>query len=245
MKVIVIIPARLDSKRLKRKPLADINGKPMILRSYEQAVKANIGPVVVACCCKEIADVIENAGGRAIITKPDLPSGTDRIWAAFRELKEDYDVIVNYQGDIPFLEKSVLLDLLEPLDPSYPFSISSLASPISEIDRIENPNVVKVACSSVDGNRIGKALFFSRTPIPYGASRYYAHVGLYAFFREALQKFVQFPCSSIELIEKLEQLRAIENGLPIGIKLIDKIPMSVDTDDDLEKVRNFSRNLIV
>lgn len=167
-KVLTIIPARLASTRLPNKPLADILGKPMIVRVYEQAKAANLGEVVVACDCGEIADVIENAGGRAIITDPNLPSGTDRIFAALKQIEnnQEFDVIVNLQGDLPAIDPIVIKAAANAALQS-DADIATVASIIKNADEISNPNVVKIAIAFGENVNLGQALYFSRAPIPY------------------------------------------------------------------------------
>lgn len=233
---IIVIPARLGATRLSRKPLADINGEPMIVRVWRQAVAANLGPVVVACCGNEIASVIRQVGGVAIITDPDLPSGTDRIHAALEEIdpQKSHSLVVNLQGDLPTINPLILKAVLSPLTDNT-YDIGTLAAPIHTTSEIENPNVVKIAMTqSADG--VSQALYFSRSPIPANANPYYHHVGVYAYRRPILDEFVSLPPSHLEKMEKLEQLRALEAGMTIGVTYIDHIPQSVDTEEDLKAV---------
>lgn len=233
---LIVIPARLASVRLPNKPLALINGKPMIVHVWERAMESELGEVVVACCGQEIADVITNAGGKAYITDPDLPSGSDRIKAVLADMphiKEDA-IILNLQGDLPTISKDALSAALEPLtDPKV--DIGTVATLIKDPKQIANPNVAKVAMTPVS-EKIGRALYFSRATIPYGALEYYHHIGLYAYRRAALEKFLSLPASPLEKIEKLEQLRALEAGMRIDVRLIADAPHTVDTPEDLEEV---------
>ncbi|MBY0463279.1 MAG: 3-deoxy-manno-octulosonate cytidylyltransferase [Alphaproteobacteria bacterium] len=236
---IIVIPARLASTRLPNKPLVEIQGKPMILRVWEQAMAADIGEVVVACCGAEIADIITEAGGKAILTNPNHPSGTDRIHEAVRSrsnLSKD-TIIVNLQGDLPTVSKESLRAVLEPLQNSK-VDIGTLAVPISDPKQIENPNVVKIALTFVKPN-IGRALYFSRSPIPYGATEYYHHIGIYAYRMSSLERYVSLEPSLLEQTEKLEQLRALEDGMRIDVGIVGEIPHSVDTKEDLEAVARF------
>jgi 3-deoxy-manno-octulosonate cytidylyltransferase (CMP-KDO synthetase) len=234
MEAVVIIPSRLASTRLAEKPLAIIAGKPMILRVYEQAVAAKVGPVVVACCCPEIAMVIEAAGGRAVLTDPNLPSGTDRVWAAYGALGQTYDFIINLQGDLPTIQPSMLARVLEPLHEN---AMGTLACRITNADEIHNPNVVKIALGEINHEGIAHGIYFSRSAIPHAAENYYHHIGVYSYTPQVLKQFVALPQTSLERTERLEQLRVLENGVTIGVKIVDQIPPSVDTAEDLEHVR--------
>ncbi len=208
-KILIIIPARLASTRLPNKPLADIFGKSMIVRVYEQAQKANLGEVVVACDCREIALDIENAGGRAIITDPNLPSGTDRIYAALLQMPhyQDFEVVVNLQGDLPAIDPDVIVAAAKAVLKG-DADIATVASVIKNKDVIDNPNVVKIAIAfgehkTLGQKNLGQALYFSRTPIPHGAGEYYHHIGIYAYKRKALEKFVNLKPSPLEKRESL------------------------------------------
>lgn len=240
-KALIVIPARLASTRLPNKVLADIHGIPMIVRVWQQAVKANIGPVIVACCGPEIRRVIEAAGGVAIETDPDFISGTDRVVAALNiyDPEEKYKYVVNLQGDLPIVNPDDVRLALKPLGDGQ-VDIASLCCEITNPEEITNPNVVKVAAGfwkNRDGAEIARAVYFSRQPIPANAIKYYHHIGIYAYTRSALNIYVQLPASYLELTEKLEQLRALENGMRFDMVLVDSIPQSVDTAEDLEVVR--------
>jgi len=269
-KILTIIPARLASTRLPNKPLADIFGKSMIVRVFEQAQKANLGEVVVACDCQEIVKVIENAGGKAIITDPNLPSGTDRIYAALLQMPnyQDFEVVVNLQGDLPVIDPQVIIAAANAALQS-DADIATVASVIKNEDEINNPNVVKIAIAFGAHKNLGQALYFSRAPIPYSAegvkshsnpnhfdlasgdpqklglhecdiqNKYYHHIGIYAYKRKALEKFVNLNPSPLEKTESLEQLRALENQMKIVVQIVDSHPLSVDTKEDLEKVKFF------
>jgi 3-deoxy-manno-octulosonate cytidylyltransferase (CMP-KDO synthetase) len=233
MKPIVLIPARMASTRLPGKPLADIAGKPMIVRVWEQAVAAGVGPVVVAAAEREIAEAVEKAGGRAIMTAPDLPSGSDRIFAALQEAGGGHDVVINLQGDLPALDPAYVRTVLEAL-PGH--DIATLVAEIDDPADTDNPNVVKPAVAWETAGK-GRALYFSRARIPHGAGPVFHHVGIYAYTRDALARFVKLPPSPLEQREKLEQLRALEAGMTIAVARVDKVPLSVDTPEDLEKAR--------
>jgi 3-deoxy-manno-octulosonate cytidylyltransferase (CMP-KDO synthetase) len=238
MKPIVLIPARLASTRLPNKPLADIAGVPMIVRVWRQAMAASVGPVVVAAAEKEIANAIEAAGGRAVLTDPDLPSGTDRINAALKLVDPDekHDVVVNLQGDLPALEPDYVHRVVDALGPTGA-DIATLAAEIDDPLDYDNPSIVKpVVVWDVTGNR-GRALYFTRARAPYGDGPLYHHIGIYAFQRPSLSRFVALQPSPLERREKLEQLRALEAGMTIAIARVDSVPLSVDTPADLEKAR--------
>jgi 3-deoxy-manno-octulosonate cytidylyltransferase (CMP-KDO synthetase) len=238
MKPIVLIPARMASTRLPGKPLADIAGVPMIVRVWQQALAAKVGPVVVAAAEHEIREAIEIAGGRAVMTDPDLPSGSDRIFAALEATDREYvhDVVVNLQGDLPALDPACVRAVVDTLAATGA-DIATLAAEIdSEADR-DNPNVVKpVVAWDVGGDR-GRALYFTRARAPYGDGPLFHHVGIYAYTRKALSRFVALDPSPLEKREKLEQLRALEAGMHIAVARIDDVPLSVDTPEDLEKAR--------
>ena len=239
-KVLIIIPARLASTRLPGKPLADIFGKTMIERVYLQAVKADMGEVYVACDGTEIADVINKSGGKAIITDSALPSGTDRIYAALKQVdvQEEFDIVVNLQGDLPAIDPEVIKAAVNALINS-DSDIATVASVIKNKSEITNPNVVKIAIAFGDDNKKGQALYFSRSAIPYGSSEYYHHIGIYAYKKSALMKFVSLKPSGLEKIESLEQLRALENNMKITVQIVNSHPLSVDTKEDLEAIKKF------
>ncbi|HKY94523.1 MAG TPA: NTP transferase domain-containing protein, partial [Kiloniellales bacterium] len=198
MRPIVLIPARLGSTRLSNKPLADINGKPMIVRVLERALAAELGPVVVAAAERAIADAVIAVGGRAVLTDPDLPSGSDRIWAALNQVDPDarHDVVVNVQGDLPIIPPGDIHAALRPLaEPAV--HIGTLAAAIRRIEERRSPNVTKVAAALSPERPVARALYFSRAPIPWAGPEdewpLFHHIGLYAFRREALARFVELP----------------------------------------------------
>lgn len=239
-KILIIIPARLASSRLPNKPLADICGKTMIQRVYEQAMAAGLGEVIISCDGEEIAAEVKKIGAKFVITDANLPSGTDRIYAAFKSLKKnDFDVIVNLQGDLPNIDPQVIRAAAEAALNS-DCDIATVASKIKNTSEISNPNVVKIAISFTEKN-LGQALYFSRAPIPFSkndAADFYHHIGIYAYKKSALEKFVKLAPSMLEKRESLEQLRALENNMKIFVKIVDAHPLSVDTKEDLEIVRN-------
>jgi 3-deoxy-manno-octulosonate cytidylyltransferase (CMP-KDO synthetase) len=236
MKPVVIIPARMASSRLPGKPLADIGGVPMIVRVWTQAMKAGVGPVVVAAAEQDIADAVERAGGHAVLTHPGLPSGSDRIFAALQGIDPDgrYDTVINLQGDLPALDPAQIRAAAEALPG---FDIATLAAPIVHDDDRTNSAVVKAVVAWEPDGAKGRALYFTRATAPTGEGPLFYHVGLYAFTRAALQRFVQMPPSPLEKREKLEQLRALEAGMSIAVARVDAVPLSVDTPEDLEYAR--------
>ncbi len=235
---ITVIPARLASTRLPDKPLADICGEPMIVHVWRRAIEAGLGRVVVACADRAIADAVGKAGGEAIMTDPDHPSGSDRVYEALQICDPEgaHDAIVNLQGDLPTIEPSVIGAALAPLDdPSV--DIGTLGAAIVEERERADPNVVKAAVSIPDGRRSGRALYFSRCAVPSGDGPLYHHIGIYAWRRTALERFVALPEGVLERRERLEQLRALEAGMRIDLALVDTVPDGVDTPADLERAR--------
>ncbi len=235
---MVLIPARMASTRLPGKPLADIHGQSMIVHCLRRAEEAEVGPVVVACAEAEIAGSVEAAGGRAVMTEPDLPSGSDRIQAALMAFDPDgqYDAVVNLQGDLPTLDPAIVRATVDVLrDASV--DISTAVCAITEEAERDNPNVVKAVLSCAEGARTGRALYFSRATVPTGPGDHFHHIGLYAYRRAALERFVTLPASPLEQREKLEQLRALEAGMRIDAACVDTVPLGVDTPADLERAR--------
>lgn len=231
-----MIPARMASTRLPGKPLALIAGEPMIVHVLRRAQEADVGSVVVACAEQEIANAVTDAGGHAALTKPDHPSGSDRIWEALQVFDPDgnHDVVINVQGDLPTIEASAIKAALQPLgDPDV--DISTLVAEITDESERDNPNVVKAVTAFSDSVTVSRALYFSRATVPTGDGPLYHHIGLYAYRREALQRFVSLPPGILEQRERLEQLRALENGMRIDVALVDTVPFGVDTPADLER----------
>ena len=240
---LVLIPARLASTRLPDKPLADICGEPMILHVWRRALEADIGPVAVAAGDPEIVEVVEAAGGQAVLTDPGHPSGSDRIFEALQRLDPDgrVDAVVNVQCDVPTLEPEAIRAVIRPLvEPAV--DIGTIAAEIVDPSERSDPNAVKAAIAFPAGRGIARALYFSRAPVPWDGGDptrpLYHHIGLYAFRRAALESFVELPHSPLEEREKLEQLRAMEAGLRIDVALVDTSPLTVDTPDDLERARS-------
>jgi 3-deoxy-manno-octulosonate cytidylyltransferase (CMP-KDO synthetase) len=239
---IVLIPARMASTRLPGKPLADIHGKAMIVHVLDRAREAAIGPVAVACGDIEIVAVVQAAGGTAIATDPSLPRGSDRVHAALGQIDPQayHDVVVNLQGDLPTIPPSYLRAVLAPLaDPD--FDIATLVAPIESAAEAALPSVVKAACAFDGGRAVSPALYFSRVPIPWGDGPLWHHIGIYAFRRQALARFVSLPESPLERRESLEQLRALEAGMRIACVRVDHAPFGVDTPADLDRAREVLR----
>jgi len=235
---VVLIPARMASTRLPGKPLADIAGLPMIVQCLRRAEEADVGPVVIACSEADVADAVTRAGGRAVLTDPDLPSGSDRIFAALESFDPDgaYDAVVNLQGDLPTLDPDVVRACVRVLD-NPEVDISTAVCAIVEESERTNPNVVKAVIAHAPGARIARALYFSRATVPTGPGDHFHHIGLYAYRRDALARFVSLPASPLEIRERLEQLRALEAGMRIDAALVDTVPLGVDTPADLERAR--------
>jgi len=238
MNAIVIIPARMDSTRLPGKPLADIGGEAMIVRVWRQAVKADIGPVVVAAAEEVIVAAVERAGGHAVLTDPKLASGSDRVHEALEEFDPErrFDAVINVQGDLPALDPDAVRIVMAALNESGA-DIATLAAPIMDPADCDNPNVVKPIVAWDPEARRGPALYFSRARAPWGEGPVFHHVGIYAFTRAALARFVALPPSVLERREKLEQLRALEAGMHIEVAYVDAAPLSVDTPEDLARAR--------
>jgi 3-deoxy-manno-octulosonate cytidylyltransferase (CMP-KDO synthetase) len=235
--VLIVIPARLAATRLPGKPLADIGGVPMIVHVLRRAQEAAIGTTVVATDSEAIAAAVAKAGGHAVLTRADHASGSDRIFEALEQIDvgRSVKIIVNLQGDLPTLEPAAIAVALSPLgDPAV--DIATLAAEIRSAEEASDPNVVKVVGTPIAPRRL-RALYFTRAIAPAGEGPLYHHIGLYAFRRAALEKFVKLPPSPLEQREKLEQLRALEAGMRIDVGLVDSLPLGVDTPADLEKAR--------
>jgi 3-deoxy-manno-octulosonate cytidylyltransferase (CMP-KDO synthetase) len=237
--VTILIPARMAATRLPGKPLADIAGRPMIAHVLDRAVEAGVGPVFVATDSEEIVAAVAKAGGHAVMTRADHVSGSDRIFEAMERIGAGAEIIVNVQGDLPTLDPADIRAALVPLnDPTV--DIATIAAEIRKAEERTNPNVVKVVGTPVgnpDGSRRLRALYFTRAAAPYGDGPLYHHIGLYAYRRAALERFVRLPPSARERREKLEQLRALEAGMRIDVAIVASVPLGVDTPDDLEIAR--------
>ena len=236
---IVLIPARLASMRLPNKPLADIAGVPMIVQVWRRARAAGVGPVVVACAEPAIAEAVQRHGGDAVLTDPALPSGTDRIQAALHLVDPGrrYTRIVNLQGDLPTLQPEAVHAALRPLD-ELGADLGTLVVATGDPADRSNPNVVK-AIVAFDQARpgLGRALYFTRANAPSGEGPVWHHIGIYTFTRRALERLATLPPSPLELRERLEQLRALEAGMSIGVAVVDTVPLGVDTPHDLARAR--------
>lgn len=234
---LVLIPARMAATRLPGKPLKEIAGLPMIVQVWKRAVEAGVGRAVVATDSAEIAEAVRAHGGEAVMTRADHPSGSDRIFEALQALDPGgrVDTIINLQGDLPTLAPEDIRAVVAPFDDQR-VDIATLAAEIREPREHANPNVVKVVGSPRGPKRL-RALYFTRATAPYGDGPRYHHIGIYAYRRAALARFVSLPPSPLEMREKLEQLRALEAGMRIDVTLVDSVPLGVDTPDDLETAR--------
>lgn len=241
-RVLVLIPARMAATRLPGKPLLDIGGLPMIVHVLRRAEAAQIGRVAVATDTPEIAAAVRSNGGEAVMTRADHPSGSDRIHEAMRLLDPDgrAEIVVNLQGDFPTISPQNIRDVLAPLDDPA-VDIATLAAEIHTEEEALNPNVVKAVGSPIGGRRL-RALYFTRATAPSGDGPRYHHIGLYAYRRAALERFVSLPPSPLEKQEKLEQLRALEAGMRIDVTIVDTVPRGVDTPADLETARRMLAN---
>jgi len=234
---IVLVPARMTSTRLPGKPLADIWGEPMIVHVWRRAMEADVGPVLVAADDARIVEAVTAVGGRATLTRPDHGSGSDRIFEALTAVDPDgrHDVIVNVQGDLPTIARQAVRAAVGPLADAA-VDIATLATEIRRAEERDDPNVVKAVGSEVAPGRL-RALYFTRCRAPWGEGPLLHHIGLYAYRRAALRRFVALPPSPLERRERLEQLRALEAGMRIDVALVDVAPLGVDTPEDLRRAR--------
>jgi 3-deoxy-manno-octulosonate cytidylyltransferase (CMP-KDO synthetase) len=234
---VVLIPARMASTRLPGKPLADIHGEPMIVQVWRRAREADVGAVVVAADDERIVDAVRRAGGEAVMTGGHHQSGSDRIFEALGRFDPAgrHDVVVNVQGDLPTVEPGTIRAAAALLEGGAA-NIGTVAAEIARAEERGDPNVVKVVGSSVGPNRL-RALYFTRATAPHGDGPLYHHIGLYAYRRAALERFVALPPSPLEQREKLEQLRALEAGMRIDVAIVGATPLGVDTPGDLERAR--------
>lgn len=236
-KSVILIPARMASMRLPNKPMLNIAGEPMIVHVWRRAMQANVGQVLVAADCHQIAQAVRDAGGDAVVTNPDHPSGSDRIFEALEHIDPNkrIDYVINVQGDLPTINPDIIRSCLDPMeDPAV--DISTLAVAIRDDAEKTNPNVVKVIGSPLSKTRL-RALYFTRATAPYGDGPLYHHIGLYCYRRKALERFVNLSVSPLEAREKLEQLRALEAGMRIDVAIVDDVPLGVDTPAELEKAK--------
>ena len=244
MTPIILVPARMAATRLPGKPLADIEGLPMVVRVLRQAEAAGVGPAAVAAGDPDIVEAVERFGGRAVLTDPDLPSGSDRILAALAELDPvgRHDVVVNLQGDMPFVSPKVIRDAVGLLAAHPDCDIATVVEAEASPAVRTNPDMVKAVLAMAADGRSGRALYFTRSTL-YGDAPVWHHHGVYAYRRAALERFNAAPPSPLELREKLEQLRALEMGMTIWASVVDEAPISVDNPADLERARAFARGL--
>ena len=244
MNPIILIPARMAATRLPGKPLADIEGLPMIVRVLRQAEAAKVGPVAVAAGDAEIVEAVRAAGGRAVLTDPDLPSGSDRIVAALAELDPtgDHDVVINLQGDIPFVQPAAVKAVADLLAAEPSCDLSTVMVAEADVAERSNPDIPKVVAAMQPGGRTARALYFTRSVL-YGDAPVWLHHGIYGYRRAALARFCAAPPSPLEIRERLEQLRALELGMSIWAAVIDEAPISVDNPADLERARAHARTL--
>ena len=236
--ILTLIPARMQATRLPGKPMLEIAGKPMIWHVWKQAIRAELGPVCVATDSADIAACIEDSGGQAILTDPALPSGSDRIYQALQRSDKfaDTEMVINLQGDLPELDPALLYKLAELLAEDR-WDLTTLVAPMSDAEA-QKPQIVKAVVSFPEGpEKTGRALYFSRAAVPDGNADFYHHIGLYGWRVSALEKFVSLPPSPLEQSEKLEQLRALEAGMSVGVGVVDDAPGGVDTPEDLDAVR--------
>lgn len=241
-RALIIIPARMASTRLPDKPLADIEGEPMIVHVWRRAHAAEMGRVIVAADCEEICSAVRAAGGEAQLTRPDHVSGSDRIFEALNRVdpEAEVDVVVNVQGDLPTIDPSLIRTCADVLATKGP-DIATLAAEIDIADERTNPNVVKVIGTPLPQPGRLRALYFTRATAPSGDGPLYHHIGLYAYRRTALERFISLRASPLERRERLEQLRALEDGMRIDVAIVDTVPLGVDTPADLERARSLIR----
>ncbi|MGQ0676087.1 MAG: 3-deoxy-manno-octulosonate cytidylyltransferase [Rhodospirillales bacterium] len=238
MKPMIAIPSRLAATRLPNKPLADIHGQPMIVHVWRRAIEADCGPVLVACAEQALVDAVAAAGGRAVLTDPGLPTGSDRIAEAVARFDPErrHDVVINVQGDLPTIDPKAIRASLEALaDPAV--DICTLVAEIADEADRANPNIVKCVAGFAAGGRVARALYFSRATVPARQGPHYHHIGLYSYRRAALERFVKLPAGVLQRRESLEQLRALEHGMRIDAVLVDTVPLGVDTPADLARAR--------
>jgi 3-deoxy-manno-octulosonate cytidylyltransferase (CMP-KDO synthetase) len=236
-KTLVLIPARMASTRLPDKPLADIGGKPMIVQVAMRAREAGAERIIVAVDDQRVYDAVKNAGFEVMMTRNDHQSGSDRIYEALQQADPDgrAEFVLNVQGDLPTIEPETIRASLRPLE-NASTDIATLTVEITHEDEKTNPNVVKIVGSPLSDTRL-RALYFTRATAPYGQGPLYHHIGLYAYRRSALERFVSLSPSVLERRESLEQLRALEAGMRIDAEIVDSVPLGVDTPADLEKAR--------
>jgi 3-deoxy-manno-octulosonate cytidylyltransferase (CMP-KDO synthetase) len=238
MTPIILIPARMGSTRLPGKPLAMIGDTPMIVHVWRRAMESGVGPVAVACSEAAVCEAVRTAGGTAVMTDPDLPRGSDRVHAGLMAIDPEgrHDVVINLQGDFPMLPPALLRQVLAPLaDPA--FDVGTLVTPVRNATEAAASSVVKAVCAFRGPSEVAPALYFSRSPVPWGEGPLWHHLGVYAYRRAALERFVTLPESPLEIRESLEQLRLLEAGMRIGVAETDAVVFGVDTPEDLARAR--------
>ncbi|MBN9218819.1 MAG: 3-deoxy-manno-octulosonate cytidylyltransferase [Mesorhizobium sp.] len=242
MSTLILIPARMASTRLPGKPLADISGAPMIVHVARRAAEAGLGRVVVATDTESVAQAVHAHGFEAVMTRVDHESGSDRIHEALLALdpRGEVDTIVNVQGDLPTIDPAIIAASLRPFE-DRAVDIATLGVEIVRDEEKTNPNVVKIVGSPLSATRL-RALYFTRATAPWGEGALYHHVGLYAYRRAALERFVALKPSPLERRERLEQLRALEAGMRIDAEIVQSLPLGVDTPQDLERAREILSN---
>ena len=236
MKTLIVIPSRMASKRFPGKPMALIKGKPMIQRVWEQAISSKIGDVIVACSEKEVFNLINSKGGNAILTDPEIPSGTDRVFAAIQNYSklDKFESIINLQGDMPLIEPYDIIKVNEPLIQG--FDIGTLVTNFKEKDELYDVNVTKAKIDWIKKESIGKAIDFKKDIDVLEKNEFYHHVGIYSFRYQTLKKFTSLSLSKNEKIRGLEQMRALDSNMSIGVAYVKNVPISVDTHEDLIKI---------
>ena len=242
-KNLIIIPSRMQSQRLPGKPLLDIEGIPMVIRVAQQAIKSNAGEVWIACCDDEVYKTAKNYGINVIKTKADHNSGSDRIYEAFKSLDKSnkIETIINLQGDMPTISADIIRNLVK-LKESIPSDIFTLANEINdEVTKLDK-DIVKVVISKNKNTKYGRALYFSRSLIPFGVGPVYHHIGIYAYNRDSLERFINLKQSSLEKRESLEQLRALEDNMDIKVGIVEDSPIGVDNLADFNKACDYIRN---
>ena len=240
---LIIIPSRMESKRLPGKPLLDIEGIPMVIRVAKQAIKSNSGLVYIACCDEEVYKTAKNYGINVIMTNPNHNSGTDRIYEAFKNINNSnkVDTIINLQGDMPTISSNLIRDLVK-FKETIPSDIFTLVNEINDKGDMLDKDIVKVALSINKNEEYGRALYFSRSLIPYGEGPVYHHIGIYAYSRDSLEKFISLKPSSLEKRESLEQLRALEANMDIKVSIVEDNPIGVDNLADFNKACDYIKN---
>ena len=242
-KNLIIIPSRMQSQRLPGKPLLDIEGIPMVIRVAQQAIKSNAGEVWIACCDDKVYKTAKNYGINVIKTKADHNSGSDRIYEAFKNLDKSnkIETIINLQGDMPTISSDIISNLVK-LKESIPSDIFTLANEINDEVAKLDKDIVKVVISKNKNTKYGRALYFSRSLIPFGVGPVYHHIGIYAYSRDSLERFINLKQTSLEKRESLEQLRALEDNMDIKVGIVEDSPIGVDNLADFNKACDYIRN---